>query len=1571
MDPDPARPTRDALNLDTLNLDTLRRGALPLAIPVAGLTTRSSPARHPTPTLAPAHPTRRDLLGMAGAGAVAGSPLLRALGLSWLGPVAVRHDGWRVVLTLRGRDAWTVDPRRFGGAGRVEFLPRRDGIRIALRGAVYAGTGLPADLVCELRPGLYGPTMRLRLALGGFVATVPLVRWLEGTMPARAGVELDGTACAPLDGTALTLRGRATAAFGPDGTLRLEGKDIASLHGPLVAARADTLALTPLAPDAPSLLDPPPTRRAALTMVRGAHPWSLRPAFAPSTDWTLEAAEQPFDTLTIEAGQDDRGRARHALLAASHPDRAAFTFEPTAHRLAGARRPLRLALREARYVVTGAWEGRGETAALVARLGAESAWLHQGSRGLELGDPARASGAGGDAPFELVVTRGRLTRLHCAPSLRGVAVSLPDAITSPARLRDETRLALLWGAVEPDMAARADGSPEVRVLPLRLDGAPSGPRPPRHGRGAHRVRLAPTTPFSNRRLLTAPPPAPTIPYDPFAVLKASGDADVYLYFKNESRTFEIVRPDDLAVLTMELGSTVNLTERGTPDGQQLVRVDGSKDSYIVLTLPPQHLGEETWVESSGNLSNAPQPPAIDPTHPLPPYQVNPPGENTDNTVHVAYTILSGPSKLVFHIPARDDRVTAEKGIPFTLEAILQACSRDYGLHTVDNASAGQPDPLDTAIEMPYRVVISPFHYPSPGMRPSNGTQHQSTPVVGGSRTELWHTRLYSGSSASDAPLVSVLNSPDYPKPTGSNNGADLFPMPLTPRDRDQLVHLAGPGQPSANALRAEGLMLSALGGWMKVQGGWNVAGTGNSLAAYRQEISMGRDQYVSTLNLGYLFPFGHRASLVAITQRKFKAAADGDVAAFLAQRLYVVVRQAEVRYDASPDEDSSALPLPADGRGLPFRSVRLLTLTTPDLDRPSDQSLFWIDSSGPYRFHAVATDWEGRTVHLSPQLAFVANGPDATAWSAFLDQVDDNRSTIQLDRQQVAFADSTAPGDTRFEADDMSIWAERQNRAPGTDLAPFTPRMMSARVSIPALKAFLGNALTPHVEYYPTYLSDGFDNASNRGEILFTLPNADEHPSLTFDGNAARSGGLATPNFRAGAISRRTGLVGLPPPSPQGARLLAPIPALARRTPGGAGRAQAPVSADAPSISPQDALKDFAQGGFDPAAFFDKEAKILGSFALTEIIAKIDRKIDPNADGAKSAPHLTTITHKDDKGTPTAVETRFHWEPQVHSFPPDKFPVFEAYDGTDHPARLVIDASTVAPLNGNPPTYKTTGTLSSFGITLGGIVTLAFDSLTFTSASGQKPNLAVNLKQPGPIVFNGPLAFVNPLERFLSAFVDPPYLDATADHVAIGYTQSIPTIPIGSLILQNLALSAGFTVPLDGRPIAFDFAFSSPDHPFVVTYDALGGSGSFHVAVGPHGLLALEASLAAEANLSLDLGVASGGVFTRVGIQYKKENDAVTLTAFMRMGGAMEVLGLISYSVDFYLGLDYTTTTDAQGNSHHLLSGEATLTVDVHVAFFSKTVSLSVHRELQGGDPTFDAIISPDDWQAYLGAFAS
>jgi len=165
-----------------------------------------------------------------------------------------------------------------------------------------------------------------------------------------------------------------------------------------------------------------------------------------------------------------------------------------------------------------------------------------------------------------------------------------------------------------------------------------------------------------------------------------------------------------------------------------------------------------------------------------------------------------------------------------------------------------------------------------------------------------------------------------------------------------------------------------------------------------------------------------------------------------------------------------------------------------------------------------------------------------------------------------------------------------------------------------------------------------------------------------------------------------------------------------------------------------------------------------------------------------------------------------------------------------------------------------------------------------------------------------------------------------------------------------------------------DFSFAERAHPFLLTVSLLGGGGFLHVQLDATGMKMLEAALEFGANASINLGVASGGVHIMAGIYFSMQIDAgktrATLQGYLRMGGELSILGIISMSLEFVLSFTYSA-----GKA----TGRATLTVAVKVLFFSKSVEISVEKQFGGseGDPTFAHLItSPGVWNSYASAYA-
>jgi hypothetical protein len=1005
----------------------------------------------------------------------------------------------------------------------------------------------------------------------------------------------------------------------------------------------------------------------------------------------------------------------------------------------------------------------------------------------------------------------------------------------------------------------------------------------------------------------------------------------------------------------------------------------------------------------------------------------------------------------------------------------------------------KPTGLETSIEAPWRLIVSPNRYAA--------WAHALEPVISptSKRVELWHTRcalrLKDKINEEEERLrtIRAIWSLDYMFPDAHIPSDDAYPddfilqggtkddhynskltgfwfelnnpfrMSLDAFDRRNIVHLSADYYLKRDdgktyvplPIQVNRLMLTPMGAWMNVRGAWEPpTGTppnGYAVEEWRHRGTMGRDHYVRVVYKGYLFPFGHRASLIKITERKFhpdvtylllhagalfgremdaqvessenrskpvmaavaktlntgfhrivtslveamegksdkeisllvldserlfnkEAAAvvdnvkdkwHGQVAefadtakkefrlnvdsvidtvkirsfpdvpgniAFLRQRMFIVVREPEKFYIHSGVDQYD--------RSMPFRSVRITTLVTPNLDEPGlcgfpghGQALFWPKVLGEYfQFHMVAEDFSGAQVEFTAPLIFAEqtkakNKVDMNIALANYENDENNgKRRRPFDGQSVMFADGyDNPGKTTFETHYLTFSAyvpEDTNPILGEDIPWFYPKVVQAEALIPSIKHLAGNNSTATFEYAETYLSHGFDENYNKGGVFAKLTGGGV--GLDFDSQGDRSGGLVKPNMQISGLSRLMG----------------------------------PVAGNLPDIT---------TGTFDPEEFFGAlEAKIFGAINLWDII-----KLVAPGDFLSSMDKVPKLL-PDISGDKLTVT--LEWKPALK----DWNNLFIASNGSK-PAELIILARVCAQSSGEAE-VDISCTLKNFTVDLLGniqsFLLIRFDQIVFGSKGGKKAD--VDVKMAG-IEFVGVLAFVEKLKDLipLEGFSDPPSLDVTDKGITAGFSLALPDIAFGIFCLQNLSLGASFTIPFISEPLTVRFNFCERQSPFMLTVSAFGGGGFFAITLDPQGVHSLEASFEFGASIAVSFGVASGGVYVMAGIYFKMESnpDKAALTGYFRMGGEVDVLGIVSVSLELYLSLTYEFTSGK-------CVGTATLTLEVEVLFFSVSVEISVEKKFAGsnGDPSFEALMAPyqdpdtketvNPWEIYCQAFA-
>jgi len=957
-------------------------------------------------------------------------------------------------------------------------------------------------------------------------------------------------------------------------------------------------------------------------------------------------------------------------------------------------------------------------------------------------------------------------------------------------------------------------------------------------------------------------------------------------------TASVTRADDLLVVSFEF---FNLQLEPASGGwpARLVRVTPGQAAFIAVILPPQHVAEQ--IQADGQSARR-----------------------------------ADPTRLVFRL-ADDMDATG-----FTLEDLL-----DWGRYvpsiTANAVAEGPPDPTDatpailpalpapteTAIEVPYRLVLSPDA--------TAGWSHATGTVTRDGVTELWQTRLGvrrpGGVDETQLPVIRAVWSRDIKPGDTALALADDAGLPGWPLDnaaRRGIVSLSSffgqeililppvrePLYYIPPALQASHLALSALGAWTDIRGDWDFPqdpGTIypnqgptplTNLIAWRHVVAQGRDQDVRVVTRGFLYPLGHRADQIMVSERRLDP--DGIADGLVRSEIMVVVRERARDYDAY----SAVHP---ENHALPLRKARIETLVTPPQPQGALNLPFVVTGTdgAPLQFQVIGEDWSGRPVDLRMPLVFVPErtagepsqiGGASTAYG--------QGGTVSLGGQQMALAPST-DGSATLPVRSLVFTATAQESA----CLPYVAR---AEVSIPAIDHLVG-AVAPNPASNWVVLTDP---ATTAGDVFARLVTPADDGSVQFstlavDLPAQRAGGVARPSVAVGALSRSLGAV---PPGLE----------------------------DLASITP----KLFAGSG---------ASTLLGAISLIDIISAVTT--------------LDQLPKVQRQETAAGTDITFRWTPPLRtSAQPQSIGPLVLNPG----AALSLSTSLHIPAGDGQPRSVVHGILTNFAINFVDVAEVSFESIEFTSEQGKQMTVrptGVRLRLQRELEFLNALADILPA----NGFSDGPTLAITPRGVTAGYSLGLPGAGIGIFSLEQVALSAGVTLPFDNTPAAVRLTFSERAHPFLATVSMIGGAGFFALEVDTQGVQRIEGSIEVGANMTVDLAVVAANVHVMAGFYFglKRVGDGnqIDFSAYLRIGGAVELLGIAGISVDIIMSMTLELSPAGQPAS---IGGRASVVVSVHLLMFSKSLSLSTekHFAIAANDPTFDELISEDDWETYCRAFA-
>ena len=1030
----------------------------------------------------------------------------------------------------------------------------------------------------------------------------------------------------------------------------------------------------------------------------------------------------------------------------------------------------------------------------------------------------------------------------------------------------------------------------------------------------------------------------------------------------------LARPLDLALLGVRWEEFDVLA--GPP--AELVARAGAE---ITLVFPPQHVVEEVVPAAGPVVPGLP----LEQTGGIPTWRA----------------ALAGTSRVVVSIPAGTH-------VPLTAEGLLGAVRVG---RLVPSVGVGDEK---TAIELPYGLLISPHTVDGSGIELTHPVI--PAPAAAGS-IGLWQTTIAVVGTPPGAPAGIALRA------LTARHG-DPFEVPLRRGARGRIV-LEPP------TARIDRLCLSSLGGSLQAAGAWEGF-------SWEHTTALGRDRRVRTAVEGVLYPFGHRAEYIEVTERVFESGAQGAIAHL---RKATTLRIIEPVRREAPDATHPAFPFAeveferTAFEGV-FASWKMKEFQTPEvagLEMASAQAedearqireqLFGDMVDGTVLLEELAAgnaegaddlldpeDPESGTrqsaaqrclgmllfgeqfqekiaaledagtvtveqffvprpardappiefpvrlggrlgdVHVLVPVVFVADTrlrssllhPEYSTLEdpAVLTQVadtyrDEGDGVVDVGGARIDLVRSSEPKDGDvFEVQRLHLAGEQHDGrfrprlgAPvlASEQAAPAPDRWAFETVLPSVRALLGRDQPLQFAFTRAFLQHAPD-----GGIPFQVPAGAPELKTDFAHDSSRSGGFLAPDIVADGLSREHGPVNV------------------------AG-----------------ILDAAADGALNPRKVLAQGATLLG-YTLADLIDE-DLLKDPPAilRGVSAA------------GTPVVTLT---WKEVALNTEP-KPGRRERAEGDHSDSFLTNPASKLTlEVTIGAEGQKVQCTVDQIALALPGreegkkLIEVTLGQVVFTQQNGHAPDL--KLSGVGAEFF-GILKLLKKLQEAVDLGGAAPAVTASSNGISAAYTLPVPDVATGAFQLTGLVFHGGLDVPFDDRPVTLSLGFASREKPFNLSVLVFGGGGYVEVEIDKTGLRRLELALEFGASVAVDFVVARGEVHALGGVRILKDGDKFALAGYLRFGGSVSVLGLVTASIEVLVELTY----DGERNE---MSGRATLVLEIDLTLVSESVEidsgrwviaggddaevLDRARAIPTGDPGRAALL--DDWVRYRSAFA-
>lgn len=416
------------------------------------------------------------------------------------------------------------------------------------------------------------------------------------------------------------------------------------------------------------------------------------------------------------------------------------------------------------------------------------------------------------------------------------------------------------------------------------------------------------------------------------------------------------------------------------------------------------------------------------------------------------------------------------------------------------------------------------------------------------------------------------------------------------------------------------------------------------LERWRHRAVLGRDIFVEVSYKGFLFPIGHRASLLKVTERRFYPHPISNLpTAYLIQRLFILIGKREKQFPAFGQAH--------DGRLWPANTITMVTGRTPDIRDPEDGTpaqaeengriwlkkqddtnavglVFWPRvGKGPdnnfefqFRKDADAEPIRAPLIFVDNVAAHIPDTMKALVETYYRNLPADPLRLAKHGSVRRRYASSVKDGETDFTTQNWELTAtgryienvvkpgdppvesfRMDGIMEGADQPPYYPVMRTANITVQSLDRLVGKpAGGMTVAFNELFVRHAFAPDQNPSELFLDV--LSPAIQLDFSGGGDVVGGFAKPSTRVVALSRKFGPVGGRGPQPKGGAKYARSAAVVMGEP-----QSAPIGG-LDGLPPTGDFKALSEGRFDPKEFLggaDKLPKLLGIFSLADVLKTV------------------------------------------------------------------------------------------------------------------------------------------------------------------------------------------------------------------------------------------------------------------------------------------------------------------------------------------------------------------------------